>query len=43
MKVTTWTGNIENGKVMPTKTSRVINPEIIKAMQNQLNDKALSL
>ena len=43
MKVTTWTGNIENGKVMPTKTSRVLNPEIIKAMQDKLSEKTLSL
>ena len=43
MKCTTWTGNIENGKVMPTKTSRVIDKNIVEAMKAKLNENTLSL
>lgn len=39
----TWTGSIENGKVMPAKTERVIDKEIILAMQAKLKEKELSL
>ena len=43
MKCTTWTGNIENGKVMPTKTTRVIDKKIVEAMRDKLNEKTLAL
>lgn len=43
MKKTTWTGNIVDGKVMPTKTERIIDNKIIMAMQDMLKENELSL
>ena len=43
MKKTTWTGNIVNGKVVPTKTERIIDNSIISAMKAKLEEKELSL
>lgn len=43
MKKTTWTGDIVNGKVMPTKSERVIDKNIIEAMKDKLSEKSLSL
>lgn len=44
MKKTTWTGNIVNGKVLPTKAERTIPNEVISAMMEMFeNNKGLSL
>ena len=43
MKKTTWTGNIVNGKVMPTKMEKVIDASIVSAMKAKLEEKELSL
>lgn len=38
MKVATWKYNVgENGKIMPVKSERVINNNIIAEMQNKLS------